>query len=314
MADAPHSLRIGPAGWSYPDWAGIVYPKRKPRGFHEAAYLAEYFDTIEINTSFYQPLRPDYCKQWIAHVSGNPRFLFTAKLWQKFTHESGANTEDERAVRVGLEVLRGSGKLGALLLQFPFSFHNTPENYSYLNQLVERFKDFPLAVEVRHATWNDAGFYEFLRETNVAFCNIDQPVIGKSLGPSALATASVGYVRFHGRRYDTWFADSAEKISPARYDYLYSLAELEPWTERIRKLEKESSTVFVIMNNHPQAKGLVNAFQLLRILKKEKVKVPEPLREHYPELENIAANAPQNPPLFPPLVSPEKSSADGGSK
>ena len=314
MGDASHSIRIGPAGWSYPDWAGIAYPKRKPRGFHEAAYLAKYFDTIEINTSFYQPLRPDYCKQWIAHVSGNPQFLFTAKLWQKFTHESGATLEDERAVRAGLEVLQDSEKLGALLIQFPFSFHNTKENYSYLNQLVERFKDFPLVVEVRHATWNDAGFYEFLREKNIAFCNIDQPVIGRSLAPSELSTASVGYVRFHGRRYDTWFEDNAEKLSPARYDYLYSLTELEPWTERIRKLEKQSSKTFVIFNNHPQAKGLVNAFQLLRILKKEKVKIPEPLRERYPELEEIAVNFPRNPPLFPLANSPEKSSTKGGRK
>jgi len=61
--------RIGPAGWSYPDWAGIAYPTPKPRGFHEAAYLAEHFETIEINTSFCQPLRPDHCKQWIERTT-----------------------------------------------------------------------------------------------------------------------------------------------------------------------------------------------------------------------------------------------------
>src|SRR5258707_4631064 len=77
------NVRVGPAGWSYADWAGIVYPTQKPKGFHEAAYLAEFFDTIEINTSFYQPLRPEHCTQWIAKVSGNPRFVFTAKLWQR---------------------------------------------------------------------------------------------------------------------------------------------------------------------------------------------------------------------------------------
>ncbi len=98
----PGLIRIGPAGWSYDDWKGIVYPLRKPRGFHEAAYLAEYFDTIEINTSFYHPLRPEHCRQWIARVAGNPRFVFTAKLWQKFTHEADAGDEDERAVREGL--------------------------------------------------------------------------------------------------------------------------------------------------------------------------------------------------------------------
>src|SRR6266700_4101913 len=81
------SIRIGPAGWSYPDWAGIVYPRARSRRFHEAEYLSRFFDTIEINTSFYQPLQPDTARSWIGHVAHNPRFTFTAKLWKRFTHE-----------------------------------------------------------------------------------------------------------------------------------------------------------------------------------------------------------------------------------
>ena len=103
-------LRIGPAGWSYPDWAGYVYPKRRPKGFHEATYLAEFFDTIEINTSFYQPLSPEHAAQWIERVAANPRFVFTSKLWQEFTHDttsvgSGPTAADERAVRAGFEAV-----------------------------------------------------------------------------------------------------------------------------------------------------------------------------------------------------------------
>src|SRR4029077_20481234 len=121
-------VRVGPAGWSYPDWAGYVYPSRRTKGFHEATYLAEYFDTIEINTSFYQPLRPEHAAQWLDRVAANPRFVFTAKLWQRFTHDiqsisSSSAAEDERAVRAGFDVLRAVKKLGAVLLQFPFSFH-----------------------------------------------------------------------------------------------------------------------------------------------------------------------------------------------
>ena len=133
------TVRVGPAGWSYADWAGIVYPARKPAGFHEAAYLSEFFDTIEINTSFYQPLRPEHCRHWMELVSANPRFLFTAKLWQRFTHDTGAGPEDERAVRAGFDVLREAGKLGAVLLQFPFSFHRTEENIAYLSKLLKQF-------------------------------------------------------------------------------------------------------------------------------------------------------------------------------
>jgi len=292
-------VRVGPAGWSYADWAGIVYPPRRPRDFHEATYLAEYFDTIEINTSFYQPLRPSLCAQWLERVAANPRFVFTAKLWQKFTHETGATAEDERAVRAGFDLLHSAGKLGAVLLQFPYSFHHTPENAAHLRALLERFADYPLAVEVRHASWNDKGFYALLHERGVGFCNIDQPVIGRSLKPSERATADVGYVRLHGRRYDTWFTDDPTTPPEERYNYLYSEIELEPWAERIRKVASHTETTFVITNNHYQGKAVVNALQLIRLLTGAKVKVPEPLRHHYPELESIASEPQQEPTLFP---------------
>src|SRR6202171_1579104 len=199
--DAPSAaLRVGPAGWSYPDWAGYVYPMRRSKGFHEATYLAEFFDTIEINTSFYQPLRPDHAAKWIDYVRANPRFLFTAKLWQRFTHDSvtSATLEDERAVRAGFDVLRAAGKLGAVLLQFPFSFHRTKETVSYLAVLLKRFADYPLVVEVRHASWDSPETLSLLSEYNAGFCNIDHPTIGRSLTPSGRVTSTVGYIRLHG--------------------------------------------------------------------------------------------------------------------
>jgi uncharacterized protein YecE (DUF72 family) len=293
-------IRVGPAGWSYADWNGIAYPKKRPHGFHDAAYLAEYFDSIEINTSFYQPLRPEYCRQWLEQVAANPRFLFTAKLWQKFTHELNSDAADERAVRAGFDPLREAGKLGAVLLQFPYSFHRTDENLAYLNRLLKRFSDYPLVVEVRHATWNHPGFFELLAERGVGFCNIDQPIVGRSLKPSARASGPIGYIRLHGRRYDTWFADEPEKPPSERYNYLYSEEELEPWLERIRKLEKDTSAIFVILNNHPEAKALVNAFQILHRLTGQKQKIPEPLLARYPELEVISMQPLREPSLFPP--------------
>jgi uncharacterized protein YecE (DUF72 family) len=295
----PSSIRVGPAGWSYADWGGIVYPARRPRDFHEATYLSEYFDTIEINTSFYQPLRPNLCQQWIERVSANPRFLFTAKLWQKFTHETGATADDERAVREGFDLLRSAGKLGAVLLQFPYSFHHGPENIARVKALFERFADYPLVVEVRHASWNNKAFYALLREREVGFCNIDQPVIGRSLKPSGRTTAEVSYVRLHGRRYDTWFSDDPATPPEERYNYLYGERELAPWAERIRKLSSHTQTTFVITNNHFQGKAVVNALQLISLLSGGKVNVPEPLRHHYPELESIASEPQQEPTLFP---------------
>jgi uncharacterized protein YecE (DUF72 family) len=302
-------VRVGPAGWSYPDWEGIVYPAHKPKTFHEAAYLAQFFDTIEINTSFYQPLRVPLAKQWLEQVAANPKFLFTAKLWRKFTHEKDASAEDEAAVRAGFDALREGGRLGAVLLQFPFSFHNTPENLVYLKQLLKKFQDYPLVVEVRHVSWSGepgsgksgAGraLDALLRESHVGFCNIDQPIIGKSLGPSERATSTVGYVRLHGRRYDTWFTDDPQVPGFERYNYLYSMEELEPWAERVRKVASHAETTFVVTNNHYQGKSVVNALELLRLLHGEKVKVPETLRHHYPRLEAIASEPAMEPTLFP---------------
>ncbi len=291
---------VGPAGWSYTDWAGVVYPARRPRGFHEAAYLAEFFDTVEINTSFYQPLRAALARQWVERVQGNPNFLFTAKLWQRFTHETArTGSAEEMAVREGFDVLRAAGRLGAVLLQFPFSFHNTKENRQQLRALLNRFADYPLVVEVRHASWNEPAFYALLEARGVGFCNLDQPILGRALRPTQRATAPVGYVRLHGRRYDTWFADDRSTAPEERYNYLYSLAELERWVERIRAVRERTRTTFVITNNHFGGKAVVNALQLLYLLTGERVPVPEPLRHHYPELESIARMPARAPTLFP---------------
>jgi len=299
------NLRIGPAGWSYSDWSGYVYPTPRPKGFHEATYLAQFFDTIEINTSFYNPLQPDHVKQWLDRVSANPRFVFTAKLWQKLTHELSAtaapeiNAEDDRAIRAGFDVLHQAGKLGAVLLQFPISFHHSAETSAYLQSLLKHFADYPLAVEVRHASWNHPDVFALLRKHNVALCNLDQPLIGRSFPPSDETTSSLSYVRLHGRRYDTWFTDDPEVPPHERYNHLYSPEELAPWAERIRTVAQRTRTTFVITNNHYLGKAVVNALELLSLLKSTKVQVPDPLRLRYPELESIAANPPQSPTLFP---------------
>jgi len=296
---APGNILVGPAGWSYADWNGLVYPAPRPRGFHQAAYLAEFFDTIEINTSFYHPLQASHAAQWIGLVAANPRFLFTAKLWQKFTHEGDATGEDVKTVRAGFDILHSAGKLGAVLLQFPFSFHYEPENLARLKQILDSFRDYPLVVEVRHSSWTRKNFYELLQGRGVGFCNIDQPIIGRSIKPSEEATSPVGYIRLHGRRYDTWFSDDPAAPASERYNYLYSEQELEPWAERAQHVAKNTRTTFVITNNHFQGKGVVNALQLMHLLSGNKVKVPETLRHHYPQLELIASEPANEPTLFP---------------
>lgn len=289
--DGTHALakiRIGPAGWSYPDWHGSVYPHHKPPGFHEATYLAQFFDTIEINTSFYQPPRAEVVRAWVRRVEPNPAFMFTAKLWRRFTHEGNASLQDEKLFKQGLAPLVEAGRLGALLVQFPWSFKNQRENHAYLSGLFLQFREYPLVLEVRHASWNAPETFKWLAELGVGICNIDQPVIGRSLTPSDRATAPVGYVRLHGRNYEHWFTSSEHPEE--RYNYLYSLGELEPWVERIKSLAERTDVTYVITNNHYQGKAIANALQLISLVRNQPVRVPECMKEHYPELAAIAAS------------------------
>ena len=295
----PQNVSVGLAGWSYKDWNGILYPHSRPQDFHELAYVADFFDVAEINTSFYQPLRPSTVFRWIDFVANHSRFRFTAKLWRKFTHETDATSEDEKLVREGFDALQQAGKLGAVLLQFPFSFHNTPENMERLESLLAKFHAYPLVVEVRHSSWGQEEFYHRLHERGVGFCNIDQPVIGRSVKPLQQITSRVGYVRLHGRRYDTWFSDDPEVPREERYNYLYSQEELKPWAERVEKIASRTDTTFVIANNHFEAKAAVNALELIHLLSGAKVKIPEPLRQHYPRLDAIADGPTKEPTLFP---------------
>jgi uncharacterized protein YecE (DUF72 family) len=284
--------RIGPAGWAYKDWWGIVYPAKKPRDFHEARYLARYFDTIEINVSFYRPLVAKTSAFWVEHVRANPNFRFTAKLWRGFTHERNAGDLDRQMFLDGMAPLLESGRLGALLLQFPWSFRNTEENREYVARLGDQFSEAPLVLEVRHGSWSEAGTLDFLERRNIGVCNIDQPLIGKSLAPSAMTTSAVGYVRLHGRNYKSWFTENS--FAGERYNYLYSVDELEPWIDRIKTVEHTARDTYVVTNNHYLGKAVVNAFEMISILRGEAVAMPAELLEYYPELKKFAESPAQS--------------------
>jgi uncharacterized protein YecE (DUF72 family) len=292
-------IRVGTAGWSYKDWEGIFYPPgMSRRKQHPLELIARCFDVVEINTSFYGHIKPELATLWAKIAADtNPNFLFTAKLHRSFTHSplsameptSAAsirpNDEDERLAREGLESLSATGKFGALLIQFPVSFKNTSLNREYLETLLRQFIEYPRVVEVRHSTWNNPETITYFAERNVTFCNIDQPLIGRSLEPTTHVTSGVGYVRLHGRNYDQWF--EAERCAD-RYNYLYRSAELAVWKERIRSIADQAKTTFVVANNHFEAKSCANALQLKYMLTGHRVLAPECLLAHYPELKAIA--------------------------
>lgn len=272
-----HQIRIGPAGWSYTDWEGTVYPPRRSK-FDQLAYLASFFDTIEINSPFYRIPPPSHATSWVRRVSANPSFKFTTKIFRGFTHDAGRlSAGDVKAFRDYLDPLAGSDRLGAVLLQYPWSFRNSEESRDRLKRLFTAFDGYPLALEVRHATFQNLEFFHLLEEHNVAWVNVDQPLFHDSVTPSDTTTGPFAYVRLHGRNYEKWFAHGE---TWERYNYLYSKEELAPWVDRIREMSREKVT-YVITNNHFRGQAIVNAVELEASLGME-AKMPPQLREAYP--------------------------------
>jgi uncharacterized protein YecE (DUF72 family) len=298
-------IRVGTSGWSYKDWEGVFYPpEMKTRKQHALEYIAQCFDVVEINTSFYRHIRPEFAKLWVRRAEAvNPNFVFTAKLHHSFTHAASGSTsaasinpndEDERLAREGLNALAATGKLHALLVQFPYSFKNTPLNREYIEILSRQFIEFPCVVEVRESGWNHPDTIEFFRQRNISFCNIDQPFIREELEPTEHVTSSVGYVRLHGRNAKEWYRGEE------RYNYLYNEIELIEWKERIERIAQKAEVTYVLTNNTNEAKATVNALQLKHMLIGQRVKAAETLLRHYPELKKIAVPLePEDADLLP---------------
>lgn len=292
MAKRETVVRVGPAGWSYEDWQGIVYPKGMGKKIHPVEFLAQYFDTIEINSTFYRPPAARVTASWAKKAEVSDRFKYTVKLWQRFTHEreEWPSSDEVTAFTSGIAPLAVAGRLGALLVQFPWSFKRTPENREWLKRVLDTFEEYPLVLEVRHASWNEAAVYEGLADRGVAFCNIDQPIFGKSIKPDDKVTAPVGYVRLHGRNAHDWFREDAGRDE--RYNYLYSEKELEPWVDKIERIAKIADETYVITNNHYRGQAVVNAIEIQQKLGQPLLTdLPESLVDEYPRLKDVRPEA-----------------------
>ena len=329
-------IRFGPAGWEYPDWAGIVYPKPEPRGFDWLRHLARFFGTVEVNATFYRPFPADVAGRWCERVRDVPGFRFGAKVWRRFTHERDRafGAEEVAQGRAALDRLQAEGRLGAALLQFPWSFKREEASEEWLRGLFRAFAGLPLVVEVRHASWDAPEVLEELALAGVGIVNVDQPLFHASIRPAARVTSPVAYVRVHGRNYKDWFRKGAGR--DARYDYLYPASELAPWAARVKALaaptlaaaptrssslqalrpatgervnEDEGDAtavvpdVYVVTNNHFRGQAVANASMLEAMVEGRKVEAPPELVAAFPEALRPyaipAANEPDSPELFP---------------
>jgi uncharacterized protein YecE (DUF72 family) len=278
-------LWIGPSGWSYEDWYGMVYPQQRSRGFKPLAWVARYFNATEVNSSFYRIPAARMTGAWPKLVPADFRFAF--KLTQVFTHqrtEFPAPSEVQAFVE-GVEPVRAAGLLGPLLIQFPWSFRYGPEAVEWLRRLADSFHAFDRFIEVRHASWAQPEALEALHACG-GYCNIDQPQLRDCLGPTQHVFGRGAYVRLHGRNAKNWFAD--DRPSYERYNYLYNEQELREWVARLNALAAQADNVYVFANNHYRGQGAVNALELRAMLEGQPVEAPAELMAAYPRLRRIA--------------------------
>jgi len=279
---------IGTAGWSYDDWADIVYPPHAPRGFDRLVYLAGLFDTVEVNSSFYRIPSRRTTESWARRTAGLEKFTFSVKLYRGLTHQRDPDEFDTCVSQFhhALGPLTENARLAAVLIQFPWSFRYGEDNQIYLERLVHALEPLPLVVEVRHRSWLNDAFLDRLGDFNASFCNIDQPALGQCMPATRIATSDLAYVRLHGRNADQWFAKDSNVNQ--RYNYLYNVNELNEWSGRIRELADKTRRVLVYTNNHFCGQAVANALQLKAIMEKRTLAVPVHLVQAFPQLREYA--------------------------
>ena len=283
-------IHIGTAGWDYKDWIPGFYAKNKSSGFDWLEFYSEYFNTVEVNSTYYTYLNPKIVEGWLDKTKNNDDFIFIIKLHQDFTHKRYYSREQIQKVKFNLDILAAQEKLAGILIQFPYSFECNSGNIEYLRKLISDFEEYNKFVEIRHNSWKNK------KASTITFCTIDQPVIGKAIEFSPVVGNNSAYIRFHGRNEDAWkmsLANFGKKQTynqqSERYNYLYSPGELAEIERKIKEIFDQIKQVFIIANNHPNGNAVVNAFELMHLLgADEKISIPEATISQFPRVKKIA--------------------------
>ncbi|MEM2141913.1 MAG: DUF72 domain-containing protein [Candidatus Thorarchaeota archaeon] len=238
-------IHIGTSGWSYPDdWVGSFYSS----GSSMFRQYLSYFDTAEINSTFYSLPRERLIGS-LARTEQLGKF-FSAKIPRAVTHEARLD------VKKGGDVLQRfydlvkpiSSVLQVLLIQLP------PWDISAMGDLEEFLssldQDFRYAIEFRHESWLCSRVFGLLERYGIAYVVVDEPRLPIDLR----VTTDFSYVRWHGHGTRVW------------YDYLYSVDELKTWVSRLRTLQEQTGTVLGYFNNHFEGNAPLNALQMLHEL------------------------------------------------
>jgi uncharacterized protein YecE (DUF72 family) len=250
------NIYIGTCGFSYPDWDGHFYPPEMPAR-DRLHYYADRFRTVELDSLFYHIPGPDIVEKMVKKA--RKEFRFNVKLHRSITHDFDLSAAEFSGYKRAIAPIINSGKLGAILAQFPPAFHCERDSVQMLRTIREEFEDLPLTVEFRHKSWNRPETFEFLRKQKIAYCAVDELNLPDLLPPVVRRTADFVYVRLHGRNAATWFN---ARTAAERHNYLYSDGELDSWAVQIQEAAREANAVYVLFSNVHEGKGALNARQL----------------------------------------------------
>lgn len=280
---------VGPAGFSYTDWEGIVYPAGLGAARLDA--VARLFDLIEINTTFYGPLARTTAEDWVARVRAKPGFRFTVKLTRRFTHDDPKSwtLADRDDFADGIAPLAEAGLLGPVLCQFPFYFDASDAGLARLARIRKAFPERTLVLEVRHRSWIEEAELRRVRDLGYSFCNVDQPLAATSIPLGDIVTGPIGYLRLHGRNAPKWFDRKAAVHE--KYDWLYSEPEVASIVQTAAHLRERTEELYVVANNHFAGKGPANALEIAQALTGACAEVPESLVAVYPRLARLRGDA-----------------------
>jgi uncharacterized protein YecE (DUF72 family) len=239
---AKKNVKIGTSGFYYDHWTGRFYPEElnKKDWF---GYYQKYFDTVELNNTFYHLPKESTVKGW--NDNSGKDFIFSVKASRFITHIKLLKEPSEPLERFFKIMSPLKAKTGPVLFQLPGRFKkNTDRLKDFLNSLAKY--DVLKVFEFRNPTWWDDDVYEILRTNNACFCWYSMP--GDI--PPEIVTTDFLYIRMHG--------------GSQLYGSRYSDGELEKIAKKIYK--RNIKNIYVYFNNDYNAYAVENALKLREVL------------------------------------------------
>lgn len=255
-------IHMGCGGFSNPDWTahGLIYEGVSPA--HFLSRYTEYFEAVELNTSFYHVPSQKALASMLEKSGGHVRFCI--KVHQSLTHDRTAEPEIVRRILEHAAPLRDANVLGPYLAQFPYSFRRTTANRRYLQWLTRQFAGHALGLEFRHESWDKPEVRSSLEQAGLIWVTPDYPPLQGLPTPTLQATHEVAYLRLHGRNTHAWWeGESANE----RHDYRYPMEELEEWAAQIAALSGQGvKEVYIFWQTTTKGHALHNAPMLREAL------------------------------------------------